>query len=179
MEKKKRFKGCLLTVIVAFIAIIIGVKIAEAISIKRYKTDPAAAREHIVEGFAGIEFPPYNIKEVVMGPTNWMGDYSDTIKLEFETLPDNSFFERVETACKQEYQIEKEDRQEIYRPWNSNGSGGYYFSLSYYNNHKEFDTFRSIFMTRGVPEEFLDTDLTYEIRLSKDSKEWTIIVGAK
>ena len=33
-------------------------------------------------------------------------------------------------------------------------------------------------MTRGVPEEFLDTDLTYEIKLSKDSKEWTIIVKA-
>ena len=178
MKIKSIFKGCLVTAVGVMLILVAVIWISDIVTTNRYKKDPPAAREHIVEGFAGIKFPPYIIKEVVMGQTNWMGDYSDTIKLEFESLPDNSFFERVETACKQEYQIEKEDRQEIYRPWVSNGSGEYYFSLSYYNNHKEFDTFRNIFMTRGVPEEFLDTDITYEIRLSKDSKEWTIIVGA-
>lgn len=143
-----------------------------------YKKDPPPARKEIVEGFAGIEFPPYRVKETIMETNCFLGDYIDTIKLEFETMPDSEFFYRLDKACEPSIHIEYKNGYEDYHFWYKGDDDKYrvYF-LAGQNDHY-YDTIRNIYISRGIPDEFIvGVDRFYSITISKDSPEWTVIVG--
>ena len=144
----------------------------------QYIKNPPPARKEIVEGFAGIEFPPYRVKETIMETNCFLGDYTDTIKLEFETMPDSVFFNRLDKACEPSIHIEYKNGYEDYHFWYKGDDDKYrvYF-LAGQNDHY-YDTIRNIYISRGIPDEFIvGVDRFYSITISKDSPEWTVIVG--
>ena len=143
-----------------------------------YKKNPFPARKEIVEGFAGIEFPPYRVKETII-ETNWfLGDYIDTIKLEFETMPDSVFYNEIEKACEQFIHLETERTTCDYHFWLRDNYGNYFTYYICGQNEHFYDSIQSILISRGVPADFIvGVDRIYSIRIYKDSPEWTVIVG--
>ena len=144
----------------------------------QYIKNPPPACKEIVEGFAGIEFPPYRVKETIMETNCFLGDYTDTIKLEFETMPDSVFFNRLDKACEPSIHIEYKNGYEDYHFWYKSDDGKYHVYFLAGQNDHYYDTLRNIYMSRGVPADFIvGVDRFYSITISKDSPEWTVIVG--
>ena len=144
----------------------------------QYIKNPPPARKEIVEGFAGIEFPPYRVKETIMETNCFLGDYTDTIKLEFETMPDSVFFNKLDKACEPSIHIEHKNGYEDYHFWYKSDDGKYHVYFLAGQNDHYYDTIRNIYMSRGIPADFIvGVDRFYSITLSKDSPEWTVIVG--
>ena len=144
----------------------------------QYIKNPPPARKEIVEGFAGIEFPPYRVKETIMETNCFLGDYTDTIKLEFETMPDSVFFNKLDKACEPSIHIEYKNGYEDYHFWYKSDDGKYHVYFLAGQNDHYYDTIRDIYISRGIPADFIvGVDRFYSITLSKDSPEWTVIVG--
>ncbi len=170
--------GCLLKLLIIIIVLVLFLVIHDRITINRYKKNPTGAQKEIVEGFAGLEFPPYKVKETIM-ETNWfLGDYIDTIKVEFESVPDSLFYESLDKACEPSIHIEYASGYEDYHFWYKDDNGNYhiYFIAQKTNHH--YDTIRNIYISWGVPKEFIvGVDRLYSIIIPKNSLDWTIIAG--
>ncbi len=177
VEKKGR-GGCLRNFLVVLIGLILFIVIYDRITVNRYKRNPTGAQKEIVEGFAGMEFPPYKVKETIM-ETNWfLGDYIDTIKVEFESVPESSFYDRLEKACEPSVRLEYASGYEDYHFWYKDDDERYNIYYMAHRSDLHYDTIRSIYNSRGVPEDFIvGVDRFYSIILPKNSLEWTIIVG--
>ena len=144
----------------------------------QYKKDPFPAREEVVEGFAGIDFPSYRVKETIMGKTTFFGDYCDTIKLEFDAIPDSMFFDKLDKVCNDSIHIEYPDGYMNYHFWYKGKDGNYHVYFSAVKSNHYYDTVRNVYISRGVPADFIEgVDRFYSITISKDSPEWTVIVG--
>ena len=177
-DEKNGCRGCLLGIITVLAILILPLIIYNSISKNRYKKNPDAAQKEIVEGFAGIEFAPYRVKETIMETNCFLGDYTDTIKLEFETMPDSVFFNKLDKACEPSIHIEYKNGYEDYHFWYKGDDGKYHVYFLAGQNDHYYDTIRNIYMSRGVPADFIvGVDRFYSITISKDSPEWTVIVG--
>lgn len=177
IEKKGR-GGCLRNFLVVLIGLILFIVIYDRITVNRYKRNPTGAQKEIVEGFAGMEFPPYKVKETIMETNCFLGDYIDTIKVEFESVPDSSFYDRLEKACEPSVRLEYASGYEDYHFWYKDDDETYNIYYMAHGSDLHYDTIRSIYNSRGVPEDFIvGVDRFYSIILPKNSLEWTIIVG--
>jgi hypothetical protein len=177
IEKKGR-GGCLQNFLVVLIGLILFIVIYDRITINRYKRNPTGAQKEIVEGFAGMEFPPYKVKKTIVEINCFLGDYIDTIKVEFESVPDSSFYDRLEKACEPSVRLEYASGYEDYHFWYKDDDERYNIYYMAHGSDLHYDTIRSIYNSRGVPEDFIvGVDRFYSIILPKNSLEWTIIVG--
>ena len=177
-DNKAGCGGCLRNVLIILIGLVLFIVIYDRITVNRYKKNPTGAQKEVVEGFAGLEFPPYKVKKTIM-ETNWfLGDYIDTIKVEFEYIPDSSFYDRLEKACEPSIRLEYASGHEDYHFWYKDDDGRYNIYYMAHRSDLHYDTIRSIYTSRGVPEDFIvGVDRFYSIILPKNSLEWTIIVG--
>lgn len=173
--------GCLTVFGIPFFLLLVAVTwlfIDDSMTRKKYIKDPEAAHREIVEGYAGVEFPPYRMIETIMSPKRGRFEFIDTIRMEFLNLPDSSFYERLRNACELKYYLNDGEMTGTYRPWHfDKKQDKYYFRFNAFYNQTMYDTIRSIFSSRGVPREFLAGDRLYEVHLPVDSKEWKIVTG--
>ena len=179
-EETRGCQGCLLVMVVALALFTIPFMVYHfnySKNKKKYMQDPYPAHKEIVEGFAGIEFPPYKVKETIMETNKFLGDYIDTIKLEFNTIPDSSFYNEIEKACEQYIHLESQNTSYDFHFWLKDDNGNYYtYYLSGHNNLH--DSIQSVFISRGVPADFIvGVDRIYQIHIKKGSPEWRVIVG--
>lgn len=173
--------GCLTVIAVGFSILLVAIAwlfIDDTRTRKKYMEDPEPAHREIVEGYAGIEIPPYRLVETIMNPKRGRFEWSDTIRMEFLDIPDSSFYERLRTACEQEYHLHNGETTRTYRPWYfDKEQNKYHFRFNAFFNQTMFDTVRNTFVSRGVPKDFVQWDRSYEIYLPVLSKEWIIVTG--
>ena len=170
--------GCLRNVLIILIGLVLFIVIYDRITVYRYKKNPTGAQKEVVEGYAGVEFPPYRLVETILSPEKGRFEYVDTLKMEFLTTPDSAFYEAIRTACRNEYLLGSGKNQTKYKPWYFNEEKNkFHFNFWAFYNQAIYDTVRNTFLSRGVPKEFLAGDRLYEIHLPVDSKEWTIVTG--
>ena len=173
--------GCLTVFGIPFFLLLVAVTwlfIDDSITRKKYIKDPEAAHREIVEGYAGIEFPHYRMIETIMSPKRGRFEFIDTIRMEFLSLPDSSFYERLGNACELKYYLDDGEMTGTYRPWHFDKERNkYHFRFNAFYNQTMYDSIRSIFLSRGVPREFLAGDRLYEIHLPVGSMEWKIVTG--
>ena len=177
-DKRTGCGGCLLRLLIIPIALVLLIVIHDKVTINRYKKDPIGAHKEIVEGYAGVEFPPYRLIETILSPEKGRFEYVDTLKMEFLTTPDSAFYEAIRIACRNEYLLGSGQNQTKYKPWYfDEEKNKFHFSFWAFYNETRYDTIRNIFLSRGVPKEFLAGDRLYEIHLPVGSKEWAIVTG--
>ena len=170
--------GCLRNMLIILIGLVLFIVIYDRITVNRYKKNPTGAQKEVVEGYAGVEFPPYRLVETILSPEKGRFEYVDTLKMEFLTTPDSAFYEAIRTACRNEYLLGSGKNQTKYKPWYFNEEKNkFHFNFWAFYNQAIYDTVRNTFLSRGVPKEFLAGDRLYEIHLPVDSKEWTIVTG--
>lgn len=170
--------GCLRNMLIILIGLVLFIVIYDRITVIRYKKNPTGAQKEVVEGYAGVEFPPYRLVETILSPEKGRFEYVDTLKMEFLTTPDSAFYEAIRTACRNEYLLGSGKNQTKYKPWYFNEEKNkFHFNFWAFYNQAIYDTVRNTFLSRGVPKEFLAGDRLYEIHLPVDSKEWTIVTG--
>ncbi len=177
-DNKTGCGGCLRNVLIILIGLVLFIVIYDRITVNRYKKNPTGAQKEVVEGYAGVEFPPYRLVETILSPEKGRFEYVDTLKMEFLTTPDSAFYEAIRTACRNEYLLGSGKNQTKYKPWYFNEEKNkFHFNFWAFYNQAIYDTVRNTFLSRGVPKEFLAGDRLYEIHLPVDSKEWTIVTG--
>lgn len=177
-DNKAGCGGCLRNVLIILIGLVLFIVIYDRITVNRYKKNPTGAQKEVVEGYAGVEFPPYRLVETILSPEKGRFEYVDTLKMEFLTTPDSAFYEAIRTACRNEYLLGSGKNQTKYKPWYFNEEKNkFHFNFWAFYNQAIYDTVRNTFLSRGVPKEFLAGDRLYEIHLPVDSKEWTIVTG--
>ncbi len=166
-DKKRGCRGCLLTMI---LIIIIPVSVI-IIHDYRYRKNPTPAYREIVEGMTGVDFSPYKVIDI---DRKTGIDYSDEITLEFDKAPDSSFYAKIEAMCDTN---PTQDDSVGYQLWNHDGSR-YQFGFSAYKTQKQYDSIRNVFVSRGVPRDYVfERDLFYYITITQDSLRWTITAG--
>lgn len=166
-DNRSGCKGCLLTM---FLIIIVPTLII-IIHDYRYRKNPTPAYREIVEGMTGVNFPPYKVIDI---DRKTGIDYSDDITLEFKEIPDSSFFAKIEAMCDT---VPGLGNPEEYQLWNQNGKR-YQFRFSAYKPQKQYDSIRNVFVSRGVPRDYVfERDLFYYVTITQDSLKWTITAG--
>ena len=53
-------------------------------------------RPRVVENITGVRLPKYKVVEYERGPRSFNGDYTDEFVLEFERIPDEDFYKKLE-----------------------------------------------------------------------------------
>ena len=178
-ENKKEMsgcQGCLLIMVIALALLTIPFIVYHfhySNNRKKYMQDPYPAHREYVEGMSGVKFPPYKLKETILGSRGF--DYLDTIKLEFENIPDSTFLNELDLACKEEFCLSENYK---YNPWHYNDEKDWYcYHYAAVRINPMWDTIRNMVESRGVPRDFVECDRHYESWVSPESKEWTIIVA--
>ena len=170
--------GCLRNMLIILIGLVLFIVIYDRITVIRYKKNPTGAQKEVVEGYAGVEFPPYRLVETILSPEKGRFEYVDTLKMEFLTTPDSAFYEAIRIACRNEYLLGSGQNQTKYKPWYfDEEKNKFHFNFWAFYNQAIYDTVRNTFLSRGVPKEFLAGDRLYEIHLPVGSKEWAIVTG--
>ena len=50
-----------------------------------------------IERITGVRIPEYKVTKAFIGPTSFLGDYKDSLYIEFETLPSDELFEKIDS----------------------------------------------------------------------------------
>lgn len=50
-----------------------------------------------IERITGIRLPEYEVTRFFLGPVMLMGDFTDTLYIEFESIPSDELFEKIDT----------------------------------------------------------------------------------
>ena len=166
-DNRSGCRGCLLTMILIIIVPVLIIIIHDY----GYRKNPTPSHRKIVEGMTGVDFPPYHVIDI---DRKTGIDYSDEITLEFKDIPDSSFYAKIEAMCNT---IPVQGDSEKYQIWKQNGKQ-YQFRFSAYKPQKQYDSIRNVFVSRGVPRDYVfERDLFYYVTITQDSLRWTITAG--
>ena len=50
-----------------------------------------------IERITGVRIPEYKVTKAFIGPTSFNGDFEDSLYIEFETLPSDELFEKMDS----------------------------------------------------------------------------------
>ena len=50
-----------------------------------------------IERITGVRIPEYKVTKAFIGPTSFTGDFEDSLYIEFETLPSDELFEKMDS----------------------------------------------------------------------------------
>lgn len=50
-----------------------------------------------IERITGVRIPEYKVTKAFIGPTSFLGDFKDSLYIEFETLPSDELFEKMDS----------------------------------------------------------------------------------
>ena len=50
-----------------------------------------------IERITGVRIPEYKVTKAFIGPTSFNGDFEDSLYIEFETLPSDELFEKIDS----------------------------------------------------------------------------------
>ena len=50
-----------------------------------------------IERITGVRIPEYKVTKAFIGPTSFLGDFEDSLYIEFETLPSDELFEKIDS----------------------------------------------------------------------------------
>ena len=50
-----------------------------------------------IERITGVRLPEYEVTRFFLGPVMLMGDFTDTLYIEFESIPSDELFEKIDT----------------------------------------------------------------------------------
>ena len=50
-----------------------------------------------IERITGVRIPEYKVTKAFIGPTSFLGDFKDSLYIEFETLPSDELFEKIDS----------------------------------------------------------------------------------
>jgi len=50
-----------------------------------------------IERITGVRIPEYKVTKAFIGPTSFLGDFEDSLYIEFETLPSDELFEKMDS----------------------------------------------------------------------------------
>ena len=50
-----------------------------------------------IERITGVRIPEYKVTKAFIGPTSFNGDFKDSLYIEFETLPSDELFEKMDS----------------------------------------------------------------------------------
>ena len=50
-----------------------------------------------IERITGVRIPEYKVTKAFIGPTSFTGDFEDSLYIEFETLPSDELFEKIDS----------------------------------------------------------------------------------
>lgn len=50
-----------------------------------------------IERITGVRIPEYKVTKAFIGPTSFTGDFKDSLYIEFETLPSDELFEKMDS----------------------------------------------------------------------------------
>jgi hypothetical protein len=54
----------------------------------------------VIEKITNIQLPKYKIVEIQEGERDFTGDYRDIVIIEFETIPEENFYQTLDSICK-------------------------------------------------------------------------------
>ncbi len=165
------FKGCLIMFGVP-VFLILFMFVYGMIEERRYRKDPPCARPEIVQAFAcGVGFPPYELKDYKLMHCGFLPDFIDTVMLRFKEVPDSLFYIRLDSLC---YVV-----TEAGTPWEYKESDGTWrYTFPDGCSRDKYPEYRNELIRNGVPEDFVTGhDLIYEIWITRDTSDWTIIYG--
>jgi hypothetical protein len=91
-----------------------------------------------IERITGVRIPEYKVTKAFIGPTSFLGDFKDSLYIEFETLPSDELFEKIDSLN----WYREGDKYSFYTSW---GNG----SPAPEGENDEEDRFFEIKLTKG------------------------------
>ena len=91
-----------------------------------------------IERITGVRIPEYKVTKAFIGPTSFLGDFEDSLYIEFETLPSDELFEKMDSLN----WYREGDKYSFYTSW---GNG----SPAPEGENDEEDRFFKIKLTKG------------------------------
>ena len=91
-----------------------------------------------IERITGVRIPEYKVTKAFIGPTSFLGDFEDSLYIEFETLPSDELFEKIDSLN----WYREGDKYSFYTSW---GNG----SPAPEGENDEEDRFFEIKLTKG------------------------------
>ena len=91
-----------------------------------------------IERITGVRIPEYKVTKAFIGPTSFTGDFEDSLYIEFETLPSDELFEKIDSLN----WYREGDKYSFYTSW---GNG----SPAPEGENDEEDRFFKIKLTKG------------------------------
>ena len=105
-----------------------------------------------IERITGIKLPEYEVTRFFLGPVMFMGDFTDTLYIEFESIPSDELFEKIDTLS-------------TIIGWHKSDSIHYSYYKTWGNGYP-------------APEgEDPEEDRIFEIKLTKGEKTGIIVYG--
>ena len=105
-----------------------------------------------IERITGVRLPEYEVTRFFLGPVMLMGDFTDTLYIEFESIPSDELFEKIDTLS-------------TIIGWHKSDSFHYSYYKTWGNGYP-------------APEgEDPEEDRIFEIKLTKGEKTGIIVYG--